>query len=341
MTGVERIQLEPARRPPTYAAWSHAAPPRPAAARSASATSSTAPRATRSSSRSWSAPRCGPRAAASPKTSPTCSWSGSRASTTPRVTVVRAAAVAGRRVSHAALSAVVDLVAADARPGGARRRRGPRAGAEPRRLLRSSATRCSPRRCTTTCCPASAPRSTRPTRGPSRRAAPSAPPPSWPGTPASPRTTPPPSPRACAPATTPAASAVPRRPRSTTSRRSSCGTTPGCPTTADLDYPRLVGLVSDALIAAGHPARALGVVREQLDHLPPDAADSVRGQLLGVLAGAARDDRDPARTRSRSRREAVGAGARRADQRPGQGAGGPRPDAGPRPAVTTRAARSR
>ncbi|HEY3530229.1 MAG TPA: AAA family ATPase [Nocardioides sp.] len=58
------------------------------------------------------------------------------------------------------------------------------------------------------------------------------------------------------------------------------------PDDADLDYPRLVGLVSDALIAAGHPARALGVVREQLDHLPSDADDEVRGQLLGVLAGS-------------------------------------------------------
>jgi DNA-binding CsgD family transcriptional regulator len=56
------------------------------------------------------------------------------------------------------------------------------------------------------------------------------------------------------------------------------------PDDAGLDYPRLVGLVSDALIAAGHPARALGVVREQLDHLPADTDDSVRGQLLGVLA---------------------------------------------------------
>jgi DNA-binding CsgD family transcriptional regulator/tetratricopeptide (TPR) repeat protein len=54
----------------------------------------------------------------------------------------------------------------------------------------------------------------------------------------------------------------------------------------DLDYPRLVGLVADALIAAGHPARALGVVREQLDHLPADADDEVRGQLLSTLAGA-------------------------------------------------------
>src|SRR4051794_138225 len=44
-----------------------------------------------------------------------------------------------------------------------------------------------------------------------------------------------------------------------------------------LDLPRLVGLVSDALVTAGHPARALGVTREQLDHLPSDADDSVRG----------------------------------------------------------------
>jgi DNA-binding CsgD family transcriptional regulator len=54
----------------------------------------------------------------------------------------------------------------------------------------------------------------------------------------------------------------------------------------DLDHPRLVRLVADALIAAGHPARALGVVREQLDHLPAEAPDDVRGQLLGTLAGA-------------------------------------------------------
>jgi DNA-binding CsgD family transcriptional regulator len=58
------------------------------------------------------------------------------------------------------------------------------------------------------------------------------------------------------------------------------------PEDVDLDYPRLVGLVSDALIAAGHPARALGVVREQLGCLPPEADDKARGQLLGVLAGA-------------------------------------------------------
>ena len=58
------------------------------------------------------------------------------------------------------------------------------------------------------------------------------------------------------------------------------------PEDAGLDYPRLVGLVADALIAAGHPARALGVVREQLAQLPVDAEDSERGQLLGVLAGA-------------------------------------------------------
>jgi len=55
---------------------------------------------------------------------------------------------------------------------------------------------------------------------------------------------------------------------------------------AALDLARMVRLVSDALIAAGHPARALGVVREQLEHLPPETDDEVRGQLLGVLAGA-------------------------------------------------------
>jgi DNA-binding CsgD family transcriptional regulator len=58
------------------------------------------------------------------------------------------------------------------------------------------------------------------------------------------------------------------------------------PDEVDLDYPRLVGLVSDALVAAGHPVRATGVVREQLDGLSPDVDDSVRGQILGVLAGA-------------------------------------------------------
>ncbi|WP_191907832.1 helix-turn-helix transcriptional regulator [Nocardioides cynanchi] len=57
------------------------------------------------------------------------------------------------------------------------------------------------------------------------------------------------------------------------------------PEDTGLDYPRLVGLVSDALVAAGHPARALGVVREQLDHLPEGTDDSVRGQIMGVLAG--------------------------------------------------------
>ena len=96
-----------------------------------------------------------------------------------------------------------------------------------------------------------------------------------------------------------------------------------------LDYPRLVGLVADALIAAGHPARALGVVREQLDHLPPDTDDAVRGQLLGVLAGALAmtettgrpDGADPPGRR---------AGPRRADERARQGAGGARPHPGPR-----------
>ena len=112
------------------------------------------------------------------------------------------------------------------------------------------------------------------------------------------------------------------------------------PEGSHLDYPRLVGLVSDALIAAGHPARALGVVREQLDHLPPDTSDSVRGQLLGVLAGALAHDRDagrPDRADPRGRRP----GARRADDRPGQGARRARPHAGRAPTRSRRAARSR
>ena len=134
--------------------------------------------------------------------------------------------------------------------------------------------------------------------------------------------------------------AAPRRPPSTTSRPSSCGTTPGCPTTPDLDYPRLVGLVADALIAAGHPARALGVVREQLDRLPPDADDSVRGQLLGVLAGAltmTETQEDPLALTT----EAVALVARRADQRPGARCWRCMPGCWLGPGATPRAARSR
>lgn len=54
----------------------------------------------------------------------------------------------------------------------------------------------------------------------------------------------------------------------------------------DLDLPLLVTRTSDALIAAGHVAKAAAVVREQLDLLSPDAPDADRGQLLAALASA-------------------------------------------------------
>ena len=95
---------------------------------------------------------------------------------------------------------------------------------------------------------------------------------------------------------------------------------------AELDYPRLVGLVSDALIAAGHPARALGVVREQLEHLPAGSDAEVRGQLLGVLAGAlvmTETREDPLEVTT----EAVGLVADRPTDGPGQGARRPCLDA--------------
>ncbi|GAA2133339.1 helix-turn-helix transcriptional regulator [Nocardioides bigeumensis] len=54
----------------------------------------------------------------------------------------------------------------------------------------------------------------------------------------------------------------------------------------DLDVPDLVTKTSDALVAAGHVAKAAAVVREQLDALPADAPALARGQLLGALAGS-------------------------------------------------------
>ncbi len=54
----------------------------------------------------------------------------------------------------------------------------------------------------------------------------------------------------------------------------------------DIDVALLVTRTSDALIAAGHLAKAAAVVREQLDLLPPDAPDADRGQLLAALASS-------------------------------------------------------
>ena len=56
--------------------------------------------------------------------------------------------------------------------------------------------------------------------------------------------------------------------------------------TSDLDVTDLVTRASDALLAAGHVAKAAAVVREQLNALPVDAPALARGQLLSALAGS-------------------------------------------------------
>ena len=181
-----------------------------------------------------------------------------------------------------------------------------------------SGTPCSPRRSTTTSCPASGPAARGVRRGPARTAAPAAPPPSWPATPGSPRTTRPRSPRACGPATTRAGVGGAEEAAQHYLQALELWHDTRLPErAADLDHPRLVGLVADALIAAGHPARALGVVREQLDHLPPDAADAVRGQLLGVARRRPGHDRDAAGPARRSPPRPSALVARRARPPPG------------------------
>lgn len=66
----------------------------------------------------------------------------------------------------------------------------------------------------------------------------------------------------------------------------------GAPGTEDFDADALADLVrraSDALIAAGHIERAIALVRDQLDQLdqlPADATDAVRGQMITALATA-------------------------------------------------------
>src|SRR6478735_2175647 len=63
------------------------------------------------------------------------------------------------------------------------------------------------------------------------------------------------------------------------------------PEGSHLDYPRLVGLVSDALIAAGHPARALSETQDdpteltrQAVALVPDEPTAARAKVLAVHA---------------------------------------------------------
>ncbi len=53
-----------------------------------------------------------------------------------------------------------------------------------------------------------------------------------------------------------------------------------------VDLGRLVARTAAQLTAAGHPGRAMRVVRSQLDALPPDAAALTRGQMLAALADA-------------------------------------------------------
>lgn len=63
----------------------------------------------------------------------------------------------------------------------------------------------------------------------------------------------------------------------------------GAPGTEDFDAEALADLVrraADALIAAGHIERAIALVRDQLDQLPADATDAVRGQMITALATA-------------------------------------------------------
>ena len=63
--------------------------------------------------------------------------------------------------------------------------------------------------------------------------------------------------------------------------------------------------MSDALIAAGHPARAAGLVREQLDHLPPDDLRLGARPAAGGARRCAGHDRDRRTTRTELTRQAV------------------------------------
>ena len=153
--------------------------------------------------------------------------------------VVRAASVAGRKVSHEMLAAASGLAADRPRrgpaPGGRDERPGRRRG--PLRLPARAARRGGVRR------PA-ARRAGPAARGVRRRAAraarSAAPPPSWPATPGWRWTSTPRSPPASRPATRPAPSAARTRRRTTTSRRSSCSPTRAAAPTSDLDLSKLV-----------------------------------------------------------------------------------------------------
>ena len=131
----------------------------------------------------------GPRRLASPTTSPTCCWSGSTGLDDAARQVVRAAS----RRRPPGLPRAARAPPSSCRPprldrGRARRRRGATSWSPAGDDYYRSGTPCSPRRCTTTCCPASGSGCTRRTPRPCATGVPAAPPPSWPATPGWPRT---------------------------------------------------------------------------------------------------------------------------------------------------------
>ena len=155
MAGVERIQLEPLaprrRTPPR-----RPAPPR-SAARGACPRHRDAGRGQRVLRRGAGRRHAGPAPGGIPEDLADVLLVRLEGLDDASVTVVRASAVAGRRVSHAALSAVVDV---SSRPTSTEPCATPSRGTcwcRAATTTTSSATPCSPRRCTTTSCPVSAP----------------------------------------------------------------------------------------------------------------------------------------------------------------------------------------
>ena len=211
--------------------------------------------------------------------------------------VVRAASVAGRRVAHELLAAAVRARRRRPRRGPARR---PSRGTSwsPATATTPSGTRCSARRSTTTCCPASGSGCTR--RTPRRSA------------------------RVAARGTAAelarharlahdldtaldasiragrrgaARSAGPTRPPQHYEQALELLADPRRRRDGDLDVARLAVSTADALVASGHPDRAAALLGEQLALLPADAP----GRLAGPDAGGAgqrarrhRDREDPA-----------------------------------------------
>ncbi len=155
LQNVHRMSLEPldAAEVRELVACLRAPAPAPCSPTTRSTWSSSAPRATRSSSRSWSAPPPAPTTTPCPPTSPRCCWSGSTASTRPRARSCAppASPAAGSPTSCSRsppTPTTTPSSRACARPSSATSW-SPATGTTP------SATRCSARPSTTTSCPAS------------------------------------------------------------------------------------------------------------------------------------------------------------------------------------------